>query len=300
MRWTFFGKTPLEADFVRHDLSSPLAMQFFRWLADAVAQTPAATKHIAHGGVRFVWTHDVAPHSALVGVLVPSRDRVGREFPFVAMTELRRSDLSPFFPALPLAWAETLATARSLALRAHVEPLASIATDAASLAMPLDLATAHARTTRALARASMSEVHERLFPGLEADACYAYLTVRTAAGLAGRADAPALVCPTTLASDAAAWLELVRRLAPARAPLPTFLWTTGTGAHLVISMGGALPHAALAAVSGATPDASRVWPLATPSEAARSRARTVITPLLPGPHAPYDAVLDALSGRSSP
>jgi type VI secretion system protein ImpM len=299
--WTMFGKTPREGDFVRHDLRDPIAMECFRWVADAVAQQPAWVRAVPAQGVRFVFRSATAQERVLVGVMVRSQDRVGREFPLVALHEVSALEVGRAFPAVPLAWCGALGDARRVMTeRASLEPIASVASALSGIAPPRasDLRDAYARASRALQLAAAEEFHDRVFGDADAAPHYAYHTVRVAAAQVGRAQGPALVCPVTVASDATAWLELLRRLVPALDRPLGCLWTSGVDARLVVCLSD-MPTTALHAVVGCAAESSRIWPLSTSSDAARAKARAVIAPLLPSASAPLVAPIDALAQWSS-
>ncbi|AKF08822.1 type VI secretion system-associated protein TagF [Sandaracinus amylolyticus] len=294
MSWTVFGKTPREGDFVRHELRDPVAMECFRWVGDSVARLPNWVRAIPQQGLRFVFSGS-ANDRALVGTMIRSQDRVGREFPLVALRVVPASDLSRVFPAVPLAWSNVLGSARRALELGATQPLVEVVRSLADIAIPsgADTRDAYARAAQALQLAATNDFHDRVFG--EGDAPhYAYHTVRVAAAQVGRAQGPALVCPVTVATDAMAWLELARRLLPTLDRPLSCLWTTGADARLVVCLGDP-PSSALHAVTGCAVDSARIWPLSTTSQAARAKARTVIEPLLPPPSAPLVAVIDALT-----
>lgn len=304
MGWTVFGKISREGDFVRHELRDPIAMECFRWIADSVSQQPGWVRAIPPQGVRFVFASPTARDRVLVGTLVHSRDRVGREFPLVALHASSGSEVARAFPAIPLAWSASLgAVRRALLELGPRESIASIAAALAEIAPPssTELRDAHGRASQALQLAASDDFHDRVFAG-DAATCasaphYAYHTVRVAAAQAFRAQGPAIVCPVAVASDVVAWLELLRRLVPAiDRPLGS-VWTVGVDARLVACLAD-MPTAALHAVVGCASESARLWPLSTPSDAARAKARALIEPLLPPATAPLASVIDALAQRS--
>lgn len=300
MSWTIFGKTPREGDFVRHDLRHPIAMECFRWVTDSVARMPQWVRSIPATGVRFVFSGATPSSEVVIGTMIRSRDRVGREFPLVALHPARASELTRAFPAAPLAWSVALGAARRALELAATEPLTEVARMLSRVAPPTaqETSDAYARSTQALQLAATTDFHDRVFGEGGAAPFYAYHTVRVAAQQARRAQGPALVCPVTVATDLTAWLELVRRLSTSLDRPLACLWTSGADARLVICLADP-PIAALHAVVGCPVDSARVWPLSTTSEAARAKARTVIEPLLPPPSAPLGAFIEALTQRSA-
>ena len=91
----FFGKMPRAADFVRRAVSSPVMRNFENWFHDAYTELRGAGEaSLAHP------CHMILPHrndaDGVVAVLaVPSRDRIGREFPIVAATFVPRDMVPP-------------------------------------------------------------------------------------------------------------------------------------------------------------------------------------------------------------
>lgn len=300
MGWTVFGKIPCEGDFVRHELRDAIAMECFRWVADAVAQQPSWVRAVPAHGVRFVFASPTALDRVLIGVLVRSADRVGREFPLVALHAVAASDVGRSFPSIPLAWGPALSSVRrTLVPPAPHESIVAIARAVAGIEPPRapELRDAHARALQALQLAPAEDFHDRVFGDGDAAPHYAYHTARVAAAQVGRAQGPALLCPVTLASDATAWLELLRRLVPALDRPLGCVWTSGADARLVVCLSD-VPPAALHAVVGCATESARIWPLSTSSVAARAKARAVIEPLLPTSSAPLVAMIEALTHRS--
>lgn len=305
--WTLFGKTPREGDFVRHALREPIAVECFRWVADAVAQQPSWVRAVPPQGVRFVYAGTGASVGrALVGTMIASRDRVGREFPLVAVRSVRDAEIARGLPGIAIAWSAALGDARRALERVPSEGVTTAASllEVVAAPTPADLRAAYARAAHALQLAPLDEFQERVLGGagrggaLDAAAHYAYHTVRVAAAQLGRGTAPALACPVALASDATAWLELVLRLAPSRDRALTFAWTTGPAARLVICLGDP-PPSALHAVVGDAAESSRVWPLTTTSETAIAKAIAAIAPSMPPARASIAALIDALAKSAS-
>jgi len=83
----FFGKLPAYPDFVRQNAGSPLARALDTWIHEGVAQMNVQggddwkTRFDAAVPKNFLF-HVDDPSKLLVGVLVPSRDKSGRRYPF--------------------------------------------------------------------------------------------------------------------------------------------------------------------------------------------------------------------------
>ena len=93
-----FGKTPAAGDFLRLHLPAAVAGVLDDWAADELARLVSdeadwKSEFDAAPVWRFVATAAVAGPAPLAGVIGPSRDRVGRAFPCVAVAVLH--DLEP-------------------------------------------------------------------------------------------------------------------------------------------------------------------------------------------------------------
>ncbi|WP_174300571.1 type VI secretion system-associated protein TagF [Caulobacter sp. S45] len=88
-----FGKTPAAGDFLRLNLPAGTASVLDAWIEAGLAHLAAQATDWAHGFAdapawRFVTTAGEAGPSPLAGVVAPSRDRVGRSFPCMALAPL--------------------------------------------------------------------------------------------------------------------------------------------------------------------------------------------------------------------
>jgi type VI secretion system ImpM family protein len=295
-----FGKSPCEGDFVRHDLRDPIAIDCFRWIADSVSRHPIWPRKIPTEGLRFLYGSASDSERVLIGTMIRSRDRVGRDFPLVGAIQFPSRDIGRVFPALPLAWSTVLDKV-GIALNhfASLETSTSIASCLSEIA-PLsirDCQDMYGRAVAELEERVTSEFHARVFPGAPSASYYAYHTVRIAAVQFDRPSAPTLLCPITNGLDAMAWLELLRRLLP-REPRPLgMLWTSGENARLAVSLSD-MPMTALPMIVGGMMESSRIWPLSTSNDAASTRARSLIEPLMPAPNSTLMTTIGALADRS--
>lgn len=86
----FFGKLPAHGDFVRHNASSPAMRAMDHWLQRglyAARSQRAFDFNTAFEAAHAVQFYADSGNAALVGVLQPSRDRVGRKYPFLLAFE---------------------------------------------------------------------------------------------------------------------------------------------------------------------------------------------------------------------
>ena len=98
-----YGKIPAQGDFLRANVVDPAAVEFSRWLEEAqegMYRTGAALPALP---VCFVHVVPGA-RTAVVGALLPSRDAVGRVFPFAAFLPVDAGQLARSYPRAPLAF----------------------------------------------------------------------------------------------------------------------------------------------------------------------------------------------------
>lgn len=254
---TLFGKIPQHGDFVRRNASGGVVQAMDAWLQQGIY---AARNR--YGG-RFDAAYDRAgaacfcfapPESGamLVGVLQPSRDRVGRRFPLLVALS---SELAPA-ATVPHRYARFLERAYQAAREA-----------AAGAVVPQDLADGLA-AFESFAVAEDGEgaptyfretplvsFWERLWGYPEDSRKYVLfknlldLVPSVRAGAQSRS--PLVLrfplCPDgrTAAYDVHFWLEVCRRLLQVAAWQPTFFWTSGEvgAAFLLVSLAPPAPEA---------------------------------------------------------
>ncbi|MBB3571019.1 type VI secretion system-associated protein TagF [Rhizobium sp. BK491] len=91
----FFGKLPTHGDFVSSALGSRLQSELDQWVHNGLIALEAALgsdwRRLFHATAawRFVVGKGVWAPSAVAGVLLPSRDRVGRSFPLIIAAQLQ-------------------------------------------------------------------------------------------------------------------------------------------------------------------------------------------------------------------
>ncbi|MGN6779582.1 type VI secretion system-associated protein TagF [Rhizobium sp.] len=92
----FFGKLPTHGDFVSAALGSRLQSELDQWVHNGLIALEATLgsdwRQLFHATTawRFVVGKGVWAPSAVAGVLLPSRDRVGRSFPLIIAAQLQR------------------------------------------------------------------------------------------------------------------------------------------------------------------------------------------------------------------
>jgi type VI secretion system protein ImpM len=273
-----YGKIPAQGDFLRSNVVDPAAVEFSRWLEEA--QEGMYRTQAALPGLPVCFVHLVPQaRTAVVGALLPSRDAVGRVFPFAAFLPVDASQLSRTYPRAPFAYSMFLGE------------VARLGRDAASLGAPAVLERIRQLPLPGPPEWDLAdELTERLLDqpaeGLlsslgdsPAGAAYGLRTFFSACS-GEAAEIPArtrvvLECP--LAGEGpAVWLELARRVLRWRSP-PPFFWTEAAPPRLLISL-GAPPASVLGLLARPDPRSNLVWPLRTTQQAAADTALAALTP----------------------
>jgi type VI secretion system protein ImpM len=122
----FYGKLPSHGDFVRRRVSDAFVAAWDSWLQDCLAASRAALGdrwldvYLTSPVWRFGCAAGACGHAAVIGVMVPSVDRVGRYFPLTLVAELpattnllaAATDYDDFFGAAERLLVETLSAER--------------------------------------------------------------------------------------------------------------------------------------------------------------------------------------------
>lgn len=276
-----FGKIPAQGDFFRANVADPGVQALVAWLQEATEQVYRSALKLPASPVRFLFR---APGSAtaVVGVMAPSSDKVGRSFPLCVFTTARSAELGLRFPAVPEAFAAFAdAGAALLAEAAHLDG-AALAERARALPLPgiaeLDRAEAALRAEGAGARCG--DLQRRLFGDLPAGALAYALGTFDAAVKPVRGREPgrstlALDCPAERPVDRWAWLELARRALGWQVP-PPFFWVDGAPGRVLVSLGGT-PAGLLAHLCDPARPNAKVWPLRTTRAEAIESARRALS-----------------------
>lgn len=116
--FAWFGKFPSAGDFVSRRMPYPLQQYWDRWCACGMEALTA--DHAASGWAlwrntpmwAFLLPARVGVPTGQLGVLAPSCDRVGRNFPFLVTASMTADNLALLLPraaALGLAWSDVIA-----------------------------------------------------------------------------------------------------------------------------------------------------------------------------------------------
>lgn len=293
----FVGKLPAQADFVRQHVVDRIGGEFDRWLVKSTQLVLSSKLELPAHPVRFVFS---APQcdSVLVGVLMASRDQVGRAFPLAIYSALAAPVAARNAHALPLAYDPFLDEAEAIGAAASGCSAAELRARIAALQPPgQDVVLAAARQCRdVLTHTSASDMFERTFARALPDShWYGVHTLLVAAegARATPAAAPTVVdCPITSDVDLAAWIDLSRRCASPSLNCLSVVWVQPDPRLLVVL--GHAPEQLLQFVSDPRSKSARLWPLTTERADAIGRARDTIAAQAGGVQAALHANIDAL------
>ncbi|QSQ24825.1 type VI secretion system-associated protein TagF [Pyxidicoccus parkwayensis] len=272
------GKTPRQAEFIRLNAATPLALQLYNWMQEGVERAGRARVDLPSEPVNFVFTVP-GQKQALVGLMAPSVDSVGRAFPLAIFTEVASAATAPRYALTPEAFQPFLRAAATLAAAARELEVPQLLERAAVLPLP---GPGDFSVAQRLRDATLAEhrTHDLLNPVVEGapegGRYYALHTFLTACvGERGReqsAAGVALDCPLSTRVGPVAWLELSSRLLRWPHQPPAFFWSEGERPRLLLSLGAATPALFLALAQPSRPGA-QVWPLRTERPAAIDNAR---------------------------
>lgn len=271
------GKIPAEGDFVRFNAGDPAAQEFTDWLAKGQESVHRNRESLPRAPSYFLFTGATATN-ALIGVLIPSKDRVGREFPLAAFTAIRTGDLAHCFALVPLAFSQFLTATAGLLEAAATLAGAEVEQRLAALPLPTAEAWSVAEENRLLllSRSCSGIVREVSEPGGSCGgAYYAFRTFSEACSRV-RWEEPAkarLVLDCPLSWDGpVVWLELAERLLQWKKQPPSFLWTDDLPPRLLLSLGPMSPGT-LSCLASQLPTNSSFWPVKTTQQSAIETAR---------------------------
>jgi type VI secretion system protein ImpM len=299
---SLLGKLPAQADFVRVNAGSPLVGAFDRWLHEAVEAVRGTGGPILRGPAQVLFRAPGVP-SVLLGTLVPSQDRVGREFPLALVASVPAAEVARHLSIVPAAYAPFYAAAEDLLQEAAHLPVPEVARRLADLPLADDAATAEQTLRVVLRRAQAGEWIARVFPsGPAGQHFYGFGTVLRACEPLRQRESEALGvtldCPVRAATDRLVWLELARRLLDWSAAPPTLLWADVPEPRLLVSLGPA-PTSMLRYLARREPEATRLWPLTTERPDAIESVRQALgsrhREALEDPHLSLEALLEAVA-----
>jgi type VI secretion system protein ImpM len=299
-----FGKIPARADFVRERCTDRAAQRFDQWLIKAMETLHGARGSLPPVMVRFAFCAE-EERSLLVGVLSPSKDQVGRDFPISVFCSVPLAQAQSQLCGLPLAYGAFLTAAEDLirevpALAAD-EVVARL--DQLPVPDPQSLALGAARVGEALRGADARELAARTLGDPDgAGPAYGYYTFVTAARNASAGSPTVLDCPIQIDVDLFAWLSLADRLTRSNAGTPSFFWTEEPSARLLLALRSCSTQL-LQFMADPTTSSSRLWPLVTTRGEVAQQVRASFAPnilaLQPGAAASIEQLIDGLTRGGS-
>jgi type VI secretion system ImpM family protein len=271
-----FGKMPKAADFIRRGAFTPAMRSFENWFHSAYTELRGAgARGLMHQ------CHSILPQrnggDGVIAVLaVPSRDRIGREFPVVVACFVPRDKLPRGAAPLVFAIARFWDAARAAidencdgepdALWQSIEPL--------SPPSETELSHAETRCAELLENLGARHMEQECFSEPD-DRFYAYHTLRLA--VRDAPDGRVVMCPTAgHPGYRAFWVESIERATAHKVPLP-IMWLEGVKAPqgTLVALGKA-PSAMLQFATGLGHRSNSLWPLTTQSATAQQRSKIAL------------------------
>lgn len=266
----FFGKVPFAADFVRRGISPPLR-EFENWLHDGVADLRSAGAKWVSGRCCFLYPSSGG--KTIAAVAIPSRDRIGREFPAVAGAVIETGN-GGLHRSVAVLGCKRFYDEASAAMEAHMQSDADALWSAIQNVRPpssTEMSDAEGQRSTLLDEESARAMEDVCFAGPD-DRFYGYHALRLAARDAPPPDPRVLVCPTAgEIRYSGFWAEAIEQATQGRIPLP-MLWTEGS---LVVGLGRA-PKSMLRFGAGLGGSSSALWPLTTEYQSARERSKAAL------------------------
>jgi type VI secretion system ImpM family protein len=297
-----FGKVPVRPDFVRERFAGPAAQRLDAWLIKAMETLAAAKLTLPPVMVRFLFAaHE--EQALIVGVLSPSRDQVGRDFPICVFSSLPLARADGQLTGLPVACAGFFDAAEALigeapALR-ESELLAAL--DAIPLPDVNALPAASEQARNALRATEATDFVRRTLGDPASSAPYygLHTFVTACGGAPGRPIATVLDCPLRGDVDLMAWLELAERALQGRTAASAF-WIQAPSPRLLVSL-GPIPTQLLHFMSDPGLSSARLWPLSTTRADVADQVRATLAPELPAldrPGTTTEQLIAVLAARS--
>jgi type VI secretion system protein ImpM len=260
---SLFGKIPARPDFVRERFAGPAAQRLDQWLVRAVETMLAARGTFPPVMLRYAFSSPDTG-SIVLGVLSPSRDQVGRDFPVTVFCSVPLTVALPHLHGIPLACGAFFSAAEELIREVPALEAAEVLARLDGLPQVADatLPEAAQRALEALRASDAREHLQRVLGDADGSApAYAYYTAAAAVKATTPGNAITLDCPIAIDVDLIAWLKLVHGLSAGRDPI-SFFWTEQPEPRLLISLGA--PSAqVLSFVANRAQASARLWPLTT-------------------------------------
>lgn len=291
-----FGKIPARPDFVRERFAGPSAQRLDQWLVRSVETMLAARASFPPVMLRYAFSSPDTS-SFVLGVLSPSRDQVGRDFPVTVFCSVPAASLVPCLAGVPLAFDAFFAAAEELIREVPALEAAEVLARLDQLPVVDDAAFAAAaqRAAETLAACDAREHLQRVLGDADGSApAYAYYTAAAAVKATTAANAVVLDCPFAAPVDLLAWLRLAHGLSGGREPISFFWIEPPAESRLLISL-GAPSTQVLSFVANRAHGSARLWPLTTSRSDVAEQVRGSMTGQLAPvdqPGTPLDRFID--------
>jgi len=272
----FFGKMPKAADFVRRGVSTPAMRNFENWFHSAYTELRGAGARGLMHRCYVILPERSGPEGVIAALAVPSRDRIGREFPVVVAVFVPRDRLPRNSAPLSLAFTRFWDATRA-AIEEHQDGDPEALWQAIQSVSPpsaAELSEAEPRCAELLGNLGARQMEQECFSTPD-DRFYAYHTLRLA--VRDASGSRVLMCPAAgHPGYRAFWVETVERGTAHKIPLPT-MWLEGEEAPrgTLVALGKA-PSAMLRYVTGHGHQSNSLWPLTTQNTAAQERSKAAL------------------------
>jgi len=251
------GKYAGYAEFVRADDDAALE-RFEGWIDEGMMEAHERwgeawradfTMGVAHG---FLWCGPRGDDARLCGVIAPSRDSVGRDYPLAVLARVSQALIARAPHVVPLAFGAFLDDAYATVADARVVPMSPAQlrdrVRALQAAGPNDLLRAEHEYGTWCRETRLEDAWSAIFPVADPVAAAAH-TLDALVTIRGQEQPDTnllirLPLGNAGAAAAAVWIDIVRRITHRSATSPSAFWAVDAGALLIAP--GAVPRAALA------------------------------------------------------
>jgi type VI secretion system ImpM family protein len=271
-----FGKIPQAPDFIRRGISTQAMRDLENWFHSAYTELRGAGARGLMHACRLILPHRNGADGVLAVLAVPSRDRIGREFPVVVAVSVPRDKLPQRSAPLVFAFTRFWDAARAV-VDAHCEGDPDALWESIERLSPpseAELQDAETRCAELFGNLGARQMEQECFSAPD-DRFYAYHTLRLA--VRDAPDGRVLVCPAAgHPGYRAFWVECIERGTAHKVPLST-MWLTGEEAPrgTFVAIGKA-PSAMLRFATGHGQRSNSLWPLTTESAVAQERSKVAL------------------------
>ncbi len=297
-----FGKIPAQGDFVSMGLASSTGRAFDRWSQMANDQVAEAGRELPAGPLGFCF-RDETGASLLVGVMVGSRDKVGRRFPLSLFCELKIEG-GLHVAGVPGVFAPAIAELGRLAIAAESSTLQQLQEGLAELPVP-ETATLRERLDAELARlrdTPLRTVLRRIYgnDGPRAHGTEVLLRACDQSVRDGARRAITIDVKATSDVELLFWIACAESRLAGRGGPPSAFWDVPAQRALITP--GIPDSSTLNFLCSKTVHSARLWGTATATADAEARARDRLDPklveLLVGPD--RNAASELVSALATP